>query len=97
MTTIETTSVAPVAMEMHAPSSLSPTPDIIGRAHGAPHAAHTMPDAGPILVGHAVKRHVERLLSVVSECDMATGDTLAHAHEAHDALMKMLGSLEAAH
>ncbi|ALI56680.1 hypothetical protein IMCC12053_2733 [Celeribacter marinus] len=40
-----------------------------------------------------VQSHVERILTVVSQCDMATAETLTLAHEAHEAFALMLASL----
>ena len=95
---------------MHATETLqalseADVPEKIGLSHsdpnyiGSPHldVIETTPEAKPLLVKNAVQKHVERLLDVISQSDMATGETLSHAHDAHGAMMKMLCSLETAH
>lgn len=48
----------------------------------------------PLRLSNVVQSHIERILTVLSECDLATEDTLTRAHDAHAAMMHVLDSLQ---
>lgn len=47
----------------------------------------------PLRLTRAVQCHIERMLTILSECDLASEETLTLAHDAHTAMMALLGSM----
>lgn len=88
MQTLETSPVGAPAIGTTAPASRAQT------RHRPPHLrpVANLPTPASNL-SNMVQSHVERILTVVSECDMATAETLTLAHEAHEAFALMLASL----